>query len=351
MVAALLARDDDVAVYERGSFMPAWTPSHAERLLRSPDGFEIRRCRIDRVRQAVLTRLAEPLQLSTGRKSALLDVVRGLVRFVASLTPYARRTLRISQRARDIREALVRAREPAQLVFDELPTACACPPFGLDHAGAPQRVDEFVGTLEAGLREIRNAYPALIDRACGVLAAQLSLPKAPADLAAELRSRARSLADVAVDPMLKSFALRASDDALETDDLLTSLLTQLASKPPHDWADADEDHFRVQAAHVARAFRSAESLVVSADGADGGQGLLRLAVARRGHPERDRVLPLRSADEARIAALRDRILDTVRGTGSKTAARNRDQALAALALAAESLIDDSEPGQARKDDQ
>ena len=44
VVAALLARDNDVAVYERGSFMPAWTPSHAERLLRSPDGFEIRRC-------------------------------------------------------------------------------------------------------------------------------------------------------------------------------------------------------------------------------------------------------------------------------------------------------------------
>ena len=145
VVAALLARDNDVAVYERGSFMPAWTPSHAERLLRSPDGFEVRRCRIDGLRQAVFTRLAETLRLSTGRKPALLDVVRGLVRFVASLTPYARRTLRISERARRIREALVRAREPAQLLFDELPTACGCPPFGPNQAGAPQRVDEFVG--------------------------------------------------------------------------------------------------------------------------------------------------------------------------------------------------------------
>ena len=347
-VAALLAREDDVAVYERGSFMPAWTPSHAERLLRSPDGFEVRRCRIDGLRQTVLTRLAETMRLSTGRKPALLDVVRGLVRFVASLTPYARRTLRLSQRARDIREALVRAREPAQLVFDELPAACGCPPFGLDQAEAPQRVDEFIGTLDAGLHEIRNAYSALIERACAALAQQLSLLKAPTDLAAELRSRARHLADVAVDPMLKSFVLRASDEALAPDDLIASLLTQLAGKPPHEWADADEDHFQVRAAHVARAFRSAESLVVAADGADGGQSLLRLAVARRGHPERDRVLPLRSADEAWIAALRDRILDTVRGHGSKTVG---DQALAALALAAESLIDASEPGQPGKDNQ
>ena len=347
VVAALLARDEDVAVYERGSFMPAWTPSHAERLLRSPDGFEIRRCRIDGLRQTVFTRLAETLQLSTARKLPLLDVVRGLVRFVASLTPYARRTLRISERARDIREALLRAREPAQLVFDELPAACGCPPFGLNQAEAPERVDEFVGLLQAGLREMRNAYPALIQRACAVLADHLSLPKTPADLAAELRSRARHLEDVAVEPMLKSFVLRASDEALAPDDLITSLLTQLASKPPHEWADADEDHFQVRAANTARAFRSAESLAV----ADGGQGLLRLAVARRGHPERDRVLPLRSADEARIAELRDRILDAVTGNRSKTAGCDRDQALAALALAAESLIGASTPGQAGKDNQ
>ena len=341
LVAALLARDDDVAVYERGSFMPAWTPSHAERLLRSPDGFEIRRCRIYGLRQSVFTRLAEMLRLSTGRKPALLDVVRGLVRFVASLTPYARRTLRVSERARSIREALVRAREPAQLVFDELPEACGCPPFGVNQAGARQRVDEFVGTLEAGLGEIGNAYPALIERACAVLADHLSLPKTAADLAAELRSRACHLEDVAVEPMLKSFALRASDEALAPDDLVTSLLTQLASKPPHEWSDADEDHFQVRVAHVARAFRSAESLLVARDGADDGQGLLRLAVARRGHPERDRVLPLRPADETRVAALRDRILKTVTGNGSKTAACDRDQALTALALAAELLIDAS----------
>ena len=351
VVAALLARDDDVAVYERGSFMPTWTPSHAERLLRSPGGFEIRRCRIDGLRQAVFTRLAERLRLSTGRQPALLDVVRGLVRLVANLTPYARRTLRISDRARSIREALVRAREPAQLVFDELPTACGCPPFGPNQVEAPESVDEFVGALQAGLHELLNAYPELIERACAVLADHLSLPRTPPDLAAELRSRAHHLEDVAVEPMLKSFVLRASDDALAPDDLITSLLTQLASKPPHEWADADEDHFQVRAAHVARAFSSAESLVVVGDAEDGRQALVRLAVARRGHPERDRVLPLRSADEARVTAIRDRILDAVRGNGSKTAAYDRDRALAALALAAESLLDASEPGQAGRDGQ
>ena len=109
---------------------------------------------------------------------SLLDVVRGLVRFIAGLTPYARRTLRISQRARDIREALVRAREPAQLVFDDLPAACGCPPFRGSQAEDLERVEQFVGILQAGLREIQNAYPALTERACKTLAEHLSLPHA-----------------------------------------------------------------------------------------------------------------------------------------------------------------------------
>ena len=343
VVAALLARDDDVAVYERGSFMPGWTPSHAERLLRSPDGFEVRQCRTDGLRRAVLMRLAKTRPLSTGRKPALLDVVRALVRFVAGLPPYARRTLRVSQRARDIRDALVRAREPGQLVFEDLPAASGCPPFRSSQPADPGRVEVFAGALEAGLRELRNALPALCDRARATLARHLNLPAAPAKLAEELQSRAARLAEVAVDPMLRAFVLRASDDALAPDDQLTSLLTQLANKPPPEWADADEDQLQVRVALVGRAFHSAESLLVGAEDTGDGPGLLRLAVARRGRPERDRVLPVRPVDEARIAALRDRILDAVNRGPSETTSFDRDRALAALALAAESLFDDSDP--------
>ena len=89
VVAALLARNDDVAIYERGSFVPALTPSHAERLLRSPDGFEIRQSRVGGSRRYVIERLASLAHLAGNGEASLLRVVRGLVRFVTSLTPYA----------------------------------------------------------------------------------------------------------------------------------------------------------------------------------------------------------------------------------------------------------------------
>ena len=176
----------------------------------------------------------------------------------------------------------------------------------------------------------------------------MSLPGDDVEFAAELASRARTVVDAAVDPMLKSFVLRASDDVLEPEDQQASLCTHLAGKPPPEWTDADEDRFLVRLAEVARAFRNAESLVI-AGGAGSGHALLRLAVARLGHAEQERVLPLRAADQPRVAAFRDRILDTVGWRGS-TGVPDRDQALTALALAAEALIDDSDRMEPDEDD-
>ena len=61
----------------RVTFMPAWTPSHAERLLRSPDWFQIRRCSIDGLRQVGASpALPKCCRCQRGREPALLDVVR-----------------------------------------------------------------------------------------------------------------------------------------------------------------------------------------------------------------------------------------------------------------------------------
>lgn len=349
VVAALLARGDVAAVYERGSFVPAWTPSHAERLLRAPDGFELRLSRVDGSRREVIERISALLRLSDNGSASLLGVVRGLVRFVTGLTPYGRRTLRISKRARDTREALLRAREPAKLVFEDLPVACGCRAIGVHRTANRKDVEAFAAALEASLREIGDAYPALLARAREALARHLSLPGDPVELAAELARRAGELGDAAVDPMLRSFVVRASEEALEPEDLLASLATHLASKPPREWTDADEDQFLVGLAHVARAFRSAESLTIGAGGAKGGQALLRLAVARRGRAEQERVVPLRNADGPRLRALRERILDTVGRTGPR-AGLDRDRALAALALAAEVLIDGEDRAEPDEDD-
>ena len=341
VLAVLLALEDEVAIYEHGSFVPAWTPSHAERLLRRPRAFAVRRCRLGNLRRELFDRLAATLALRSGGSKSLLDVVRGLVRFVAGLPPHARLTQRVSATARDVRDALIRAREPAQLLFNDLPAACGGEPFDAGDAAEPERIDAFVGALRNSLREVQDAYPGLLVRCRTVIARQLRLPEPAADFTAELRDRARQVLEIAVDPTLKSFVVRCSDGSLDPDDLLVSLLTQLADKPPAEWADADEDRFEVRCAEVARRFRNMEALLVDRPARGGGaDAVLRLAVARRGHAERERVLPLRAGDDAQVDALCKRMRDTLAPDDPP------DRVLAALALIAENLLevsDDSGP--------
>ena len=337
VLAALLALEDEVAIYEHGTFVPAWTPSHAERLLRRPQAFAVRRCRLGNLRRDVFDRLARLLASPSDSAPSLLDLVRRLVRFVAALPPYARLTRTISSTARNVRDALVRAREPAALLFADLPAACGGEPFSGDDATDRGRVDAFVEALRHALREVQDAYPGLLARCRTVMARQLELPDPPGDFTAELRERSRRVLEVAVDPTLKSFVVRGADGSLEPDDLLVSLLTQLANKPPAEWADTDEDRFQVRLAEVARRFRNMETLLVDngADLADGAVPLLRLAVARRGHAERERVLRLRAGDEQQIANVRRRLQNALGDDPP-------DRVLAALALITEDILASSD---------
>ena len=337
VMAALLGCEDTVAVYEGGSFVPRWTPSHAERLLRSPNGFEVRQSRMNDARREVVTRLAEALALNRDQPS-LIDIVRALVRFVNGLTPYARRTQRLSPMACAVREALLRAREPAGLLFEDLPVACGFQPLGVRGDQDALGVDRFGSSLRSSLRELNDSYNDLLERTRGRLAQQLSLPTGQAELTAELRLRAKQIATMAVEPALKSFVIRAGDDSLDAEDMQISLLAHLTGKPPGEWVDVDEDLFDVNLAQVARRFRDTEALAVGSSRNRGDFSLIRLAVTQRGQSERERVLPLRTSNEERIVELRDRILKTVRANGATAKTSGDDDALAALALAAEEIM-------------
>jgi len=52
-----------------------------------------------------------------------------LLRLYAQLPAYSKATLRVSERAAAVRQALREARFPDELLFERLPAACGLPPF------------------------------------------------------------------------------------------------------------------------------------------------------------------------------------------------------------------------------
>jgi hypothetical protein len=339
LCAALLCRESEVALYEQGSLVPELSAQAIERLLRKPERFEVRQSRIVGVRFEVFERLTRSIVLGGKPSKTVLEVVRGLMRFLSGLPNYARNTATLSPEAIRVRETLLRTREPAQLLFAELPVACGCRPFEAETRVAEAEIERFFATLRRSLNELQSAYPHLLAQVAQALATTLGLPPIGDALRTELRGRAKRVYPLAVEPLLRGFLVRATDEGLEHEEWLVSLATYLASKPPSEWSDRDQDQFNVQLAVVARRFRSLEAMALAEAGPDGGTRLVRVAVARQGAIEQEGVVAVRENEMQLLAILRDRIMATVDDVSEKV---SRDTVVAALALVTEHLLADAE---------
>lgn len=170
VLVALYLRTDGarVALYEDGLFVPDTGIETLERLVRRPGTFALRSLRFRRAEHRVLRALAETLGVEAARADErLLAITRRLVGGAARLPPYARQTRSVSDAARRVRDELLTARDPRDLVFRDLPAA-----LGLSLSG-PTEAAAYAEALRRAVDETAGAYPALLDRIEGVLSRAL----------------------------------------------------------------------------------------------------------------------------------------------------------------------------------
>ncbi len=155
-----------LALYEDGLFVPRVEIETLERLVRRPETFSVRTYELNRNERQVVHALAaheSAHQAGAAGDSEpapaadLLPIVRNLVQVAAQLPPYVRRTRRLSGNARAVRQRLLDARDPRQLLLDELPEALG---VRLDTADGP---GEFARLLGAAVRELTQALPDLLE--------------------------------------------------------------------------------------------------------------------------------------------------------------------------------------------
>jgi hypothetical protein len=299
VASALIYFDAEVALYERGSFLPKLTLPVFERLCRSPESFRIQLCRISGVRSTLLARMAEVLlpDRTDTKDAEILTLVRPLARFAQELGEYSQHTTRVSMTARKIRRALFSAREPDKLIFKFLPEACGISEFGPDISRDEGEVEEFLHLLYQGLAELKRSYSELLNEIDSMLISAFSLSERSAR--AELERRCRATLEYASSTKLKGFILRVSDAKTDRVEWLESIAAHVAGKPPAFWRDEDIAKFEVGLAEIARSFLNLESLVFERIGKqdlDGSIELIRLNFAQIEQGERSRVVSVRSED-------------------------------------------------------
>ncbi len=336
LVAALIAWQDEIALYEDGAFVPTLNGATMDRLLRAPDRFEVQRLSITGPRAALYGRLVQ--MLSTGSKdppSGVVPIVRQFVRVARELPEFARTTKAISPAAQALRDVLLRAREPATLLFHDLPIVCGVPPFEAAGTTSCEAIERVVETLKAAVREMRLAYPALLDAIEEALRAELGLPADTTELRKDLARRAARLVPIAIEPTLAAFLTRACDD-LPRDEWLVTLGAMVAGKPPTMWRDADLERARLTIKRLGRLFLSLESVLDAPEAptADA-RSFLRVAVMVPRHRERSMILSLQPEHEVIIGTICAQIKDIAAGLPAAVA---REAVLAALGIVIQGLM-------------
>jgi len=241
----LLAHEDDVAVYEHATYQPDLSPEFLERLAKNPVNFEIRSFSLRQgARMALIEKARRDFGLpirSKGRNSTLVSVVKPILNTFRVTPDYARHTQRLSNQAKNIRQALVDAREPDQLLFQALPQALGFDPFGVKEI--EQDPKAFVVTLKNGLKELQEAFPSMLIRLRGTMARLLWVREDA--VRSTLRDRASRLIDRATGG-LSSFLIASADPMNSDEDWLQRLATGLIGKAPKTWRDEDEAYFETR---------------------------------------------------------------------------------------------------------
>ncbi|MEZ0094107.1 ATP-binding protein [Streptacidiphilus sp. EB129] len=259
VVTALIVRSQDVALFENGSYLPRLTPEAVERMVKSPSRFAVKATPVgDGLRHSVVKNLTVALngeqpRSQALRNPALLAVTRALLERVMVLTPYARRTQRLSKDAIAVRSALIAAQDPDELLFGALPKALGLNPITPEQRKSTAGNKGYVERITAAADEISGADRALRAEVIETISREFRLPSSLPKMRRALAARLKGFAGVALSLELRGFVAIATNDYLADEDWLDPMIVRLSHAALGDWSDNDVSVFARRVREMASA--------------------------------------------------------------------------------------------------
>ena len=293
--------EQEVAFYSNDAFVRRMTGQDFMRLVKAPELFEIQFCRITGVRAVLFAKLSTLLNADhpKERTESLLDVVRTLCVFAAQLPMFTHKTRRLPPIVIAVRDALAAAKEPATLIFHDLPRACGFEPFPNERHADDAVVGQFVSSLKTALDDLKSAYPELLQRMKAEVVAAFNLPGSFEDVQKRLAETANQLLPSLSEPRLKSLCMRLADRVLPETEWLESLGSLICAKPPAKWLDFDADQFSEELHRLAGQFRRVEATAFIPGTSDS----VRVSITLPNGSDTVRVVHLTPDEETQVHAM------------------------------------------------
>lgn len=295
---------DQTAVYEDGTFVEKPGTNVFQRLTKEPEAFHLQHCSVRGVRRELINEVATVLDLPAAQRPDVLQIVRPIMRFAGRLPEYSLFTERqLAAPTRKVRAELLKAREPATLLFEALPRSLGFEPFLSEHTKATTAdARHFSEALNASILDLRESYPRLLQRLGEAILASFHSDGTIADFREQFTRRIAAVQHALTDRELKVFALRVADAGLADREWIESVATYVGNKAPERWRDSDEDEFHQRLVAFAGRFGRTEAAGFNGKAVDLEKlgRAVRLTLTRPSGQEVDRVIHWNSRDDQAV---------------------------------------------------
>lgn len=316
LLVVLLERQHEIALYEDGTFLSQIHSEEIQRLTKAPQDFELQLCRVQGFRRELFDQVA--CMLGQGETSCpkvqLLRVIRPLCVFVAELPEYTRITTseQLSKRAQQVRDTILRAKEPGTLLFTDLPAVLR------DHdVPEPPSATQLVARLKTDLDELGKFYTQLKNRIRGKILKAFDAKATTAfqPFRDSLADRCQNLLLHIRDIELRAFCLRLLANHLSEPEWLESVASYVTNIPPARWRDQDEAAFQEKLELLVNKINRVESINIELGRLTAQATAFRISITARDGKERDDLVHLDPSEEQQAEAL----AKTITGQLSKNA--------------------------------
>jgi hypothetical protein len=235
--AFYLRFQDELFLYRENSFIPDIQVAHLELLQRRPDLFSISGARLTGSRKAVVARLAKGLQ----QPAKTASVVRALFRILNILPPVTLKSTKlIHSEAIQMRDCLLLAHSPEELIFVDLPKCFGISPF-MQNEERVEDMELFFNRLNSSLFVLQNHAEELQKNSRNLLLSKCGFSTGDFGWK-ELERRTAWMVTKVNHEVLTPF-LNCVISGIQGEHNTRAALSLVANRPFEQWTDLDLERF------------------------------------------------------------------------------------------------------------
>lgn len=308
----IIVNADEIALYNEGAYKPYFGDAEITLMIKRPELFSLRHYASTGLGREVVQAYMQVLNTDIlelkprVRNPSLLKIVTPLIQFMEGLSEYTRHTRNLSMPAQRLRTAVLNAREPIKLLFEDIPDALGIEI--IDHGMKPSAAwrSDLRGNLQDALLELNAAFDKL-----NITIQDAFMQAFHWDQAGDqrlsafhesLKNRVEGIFKHCADPDLKPLLRAILNDANDDAEWIRGIAGRILKKPVDAWRDGDFEPFQAALFELADRIESLTKLVGSGIGLENQSGLV-LSIMRSDGEVHRRVVQM---DAKRQAQLKER---------------------------------------------